>query len=314
MDRAHGRGTFLVAGLANGLRALPTLGLLILAVLLIAPLISNDLAFVIPSLIALVVLGVPPVLSGTYSGIQNVDPAARDAAYGMGMSGRQVLWRVELPCALPLVFSGVRSALLQIIATATIAAYVSLGGLGRFIIDGQAQHDFPQMLSGAVLVAALALLADLVISVVQRLTVSRGLTGRYRRTVASTPEAVEAVAPGGPGGDRDRVTQRRLSTAPATAVPAAADSPSGPLAPTRRRDPHWRAAMKRIRLALVAGLAGALALAGCGSSNALSPTPRRRRPSPAPSSSARRTSPRTSSSPRSTPRRCRARGSPSRPG
>ena len=111
---------------------------------------------------------------------------------------------MELPCALPLVFSGVRSSLLQIIATATIAAYVSLGGLGRFIIDGQAQHDFPQMLSGAVLVAALALLADLVISVVQRLTVSRGLTGRYRRAVASVPEAVEAVAPGGPGGDRDR--------------------------------------------------------------------------------------------------------------
>ena len=77
------------------------------------------------------------MLSGTYSGIQNVDPAARDAAYGMGMSGRQVLWRVELPCALPLVFSGVRSSLLQIIATATIAAYVSFGGLGRFIIDGR---------------------------------------------------------------------------------------------------------------------------------------------------------------------------------
>ena len=198
-----GRGTFLVAGLANGLRALPTLGLLILAVLLIAPLISNDLAFVIPSLIALVVLGVPPMLSGTYAGIQNVDPAARDAAYGMGMSGRQVLCRVELPCALPLIFSGVRSSLLQIIATATIAAYVSLGGLGRFIIDGQAQHDFPQMLSGAVLVAALALLADLVISVVQRLTVSRGLTGRYA-CCRLRPGGGRGGGPGGPGGDRDR--------------------------------------------------------------------------------------------------------------
>ncbi len=198
-----GRGTFIVAGIANGLRALPTLGLLVLFVLIIAPLIGNDLAFVIPSLVALVVLGVPPVLSGTYAGIQNVDPAARDAAYGVGMSGRQVLWRVELPCALPLMFSGLRSATLQIIATATIAAYVSLGGLGRYIIDGQATHDFPQMLAGAVLVAVLALLADLLIAGVQRITVSRGLTGRYRRTAADPPSAGPVA--GGAGSEGDRV-------------------------------------------------------------------------------------------------------------
>ncbi len=81
----------------------------------------------------------------------------RDAAYGMGMTGPQVLFRVELPNALPLIFSGFRSATLQVIATATIAAYVTLGGLGRFIYDGLAQQDYPQMISGGLLVAALAL-------------------------------------------------------------------------------------------------------------------------------------------------------------
>ena len=86
---------------------------------------------------------------------------------------------MELPNALPLMFSGVRSAVLQVIATATIAAYVSLGGLGRFIIDGQDQHDFPQMPPGRSWSPLLALVADLLLAVVQRLIVSRGLTGRY---------------------------------------------------------------------------------------------------------------------------------------
>ena len=105
----------------------------------------------------------------------------RDAAFGMGMTGPQVLFRVELPNALPLIFSGFRSATLQVIATATIAAYVTLGGLGRFIYDGLAQQDYPQMISGGLLVAALALIADLLLALVQRYTVSRGITGRTRR-------------------------------------------------------------------------------------------------------------------------------------
>ena len=116
--------------------------------LLISGRLPADLAYLLPAIIVLVILGDPAVLSATYAGIQNVDPAARDAAKGMGMTGRQVLWRVEVPNALPLIFSGVRSSMLQIVATATIAAYVSLGGLGRFIIDGQAQQDYPQMAAG----------------------------------------------------------------------------------------------------------------------------------------------------------------------
>jgi len=126
-----GRGSVAIAGTANVLRALPDFGLLVYVVLLISGNLPATLAYLLPSIIVLVVLGIPAVLSGTYAGIRNVDPAARDAAKGMGMSGTQVLWRVEVPNALPLIISGIRSSMLQIVATATIAAYVSLGGLGR---------------------------------------------------------------------------------------------------------------------------------------------------------------------------------------
>ncbi len=178
-----GRGTTVVAGLANSLRALPTIGLLIFFVVLISPHVhgKGDAAYLVPSEIVLVLLAIPPILSNTYAGVQNVDPAARDAAVGMGMTGHQVLLRVELPCALPLVMSGLRSAALQVIATATIAAYVSLGGLGRMVFDGQAQQLYPKMVTGALLVALLAMATDLVLALVQRTIVSRGLSGRYRR-------------------------------------------------------------------------------------------------------------------------------------
>ncbi|HSF26287.1 MAG TPA: ABC transporter permease [Actinomycetes bacterium] len=196
-----GRGTFLVAGLANALRSLPTLGLLILAVLLLLPRLSGDLGFVIPSILVLVILAVPPLLTSTYAGVQSVDPAARDAAYGMGMRDGEVLRKVEVPCALPLMFSGLRSAVLQVIATATVAAYVSLGGLGRFVIDGLASRDYPQVLGGAVLVAALAVVVDLLLALVARLTVSRGLTGRYgrSRTLNAVPSAAVPALPAAPG-------------------------------------------------------------------------------------------------------------------
>jgi osmoprotectant transport system permease protein len=174
-----GRGTFLVAGLANALRALPTLGLLILFVILLSERISSSAVYLLASEAVLVLLAVPPILSNTYAGVQNVPPAARDAAEGMGMTGRQVLARVELPCALPLILSGLRAATLQCIATATVAAYVSLGGLGRYIVDGLAQRDFPQMASGALLVAALALVADGVLVLLQRAVVSPGVSGRF---------------------------------------------------------------------------------------------------------------------------------------
>jgi osmoprotectant transport system permease protein len=177
-----GRGAIAIAGTANALRALPTFGLLIFVVIGLSGRLPADFAYLGPSLLVLVILGIPAVLSNTYAGVQNVDPAARDAAKGMGMTGRQVLWRVEVPNALPLILSGIRSATLQIVATATIAAYVSLGGLGRFIIDGRAQRDYSQMGAGAVLVGLLAVALDLLMAGLQVFVVSRGLTGRYART------------------------------------------------------------------------------------------------------------------------------------
>ena len=177
-----GRATWLVS-VANGLRALPTVGLLILLYVMVSPLISGrgDAVYLVPTEIVLVLLALPAIMANTYAGVRNVEPAVRDAARGMGMTGRQVLWQVELPNAMPLVFSGVRSAALQVIATATIAAYVGLEGLGRFVYDGLASRDFAQMAGGAVLVAALALVVDLVLALVQRYSVSRGVTRRFSR-------------------------------------------------------------------------------------------------------------------------------------
>ena len=118
-----GRGRWLVA-LANSARAVPTLGLLFALSLWIGPHIASDLAFTIPSIVVLVLLAIPPILSGTYAGVDAVDPAARDAARGLGLTRWGVLRQVELPCALPLLLSGFRSATLQVASTATIAAAI----------------------------------------------------------------------------------------------------------------------------------------------------------------------------------------------
>lgn len=175
-----GRGRWLVSG-ANAIRALPTVGVLVLLVVIIAPHFygRTNTGYLIPTEIVLVLLAVPPILANTYAGVDAVDPAVRDAARGMGMTGRQLLLGVELPNSLPLIFSGFRSAALQVIATTTIASYVTLGGLGRFIYDGLAQQDYPQMIGGGVLVAALALIVDGVLALVQRFVVSPGITGRF---------------------------------------------------------------------------------------------------------------------------------------
>lgn len=187
-----GKGRWLIS-FANAARAIPTLGLLFALAMWLGPHIPGRAAFVVPSVVALVLLAIPPILAGTYAGVEAVDPAARDAARGMGMTPSQVLFRVELPCAIPLLWSGVRSAVLQVIATATIAAYIGLGGLGRFLIDGLAAADYPQTAGGAVLVAVLALLVDGLFALVQRMIVSPGLTGRGSRR----REIV--LAPGKPG-------------------------------------------------------------------------------------------------------------------
>lgn len=148
-----GRGSALVVTVVNSLRALPTLGVLLLGVLLWG-------LGLLPPTIALTLLGVPPLLAGTYAGIANVDPALVDAARSMGMTERRVLSGVELPNAMPLILGGLRTATLQIVATATVAAYASLGGLGRYLIDGIKVRQFYIALVGALLVTVLALLID----------------------------------------------------------------------------------------------------------------------------------------------------------
>ncbi|MEX5237296.1 ABC transporter permease [Kocuria arenosa] len=163
-----GRGSGVVVGLAGALRALPTLGLLTLFTLLLG-------LGLVPPIIALVLLAIPPILSGTYAGVANVAPALKDAGAAMGMTGSQVLTRVEVPNALPVILGGIRNAALQVVATVTVVAYINLGGLGRYLIDGLAVRDYDRMLGSVVLVAVLALAVDAVLALAQRLSTSPGL-------------------------------------------------------------------------------------------------------------------------------------------
>ena len=195
-----GKFTGLVSGLANALRALPTLGLLILLALWGLHSLKGNVALLGPAIAVLVILAVPPVLSNTYAGIANVDPAARDAAKGMGMTGREVLIKVELPVAMPLIMSGVRSAFLQVVATATIAAVISLGGFGRYVIDGLAQQNYSMMVAGAILVAVLAIIGDRILALIAHFVVSPGLTGRKVRARATTADMVVLTATDPAGG------------------------------------------------------------------------------------------------------------------
>ena len=167
-----GRGTFLVVTGVNALRALPTLGVLLLGVLLWG-------LGLVPPTVALMLLGIPPLLAGTYAGIANVDRAVVDAARSMGMTEQRVLLRVEVPNALPLILGGLRTATLQIVATATVAAYASLGGLGRYLIDGIKVRQFYLALVGALMVTALALILDAALAFAVWL--SEPGTDRFRR-------------------------------------------------------------------------------------------------------------------------------------
>ncbi|MFE7274875.1 ABC transporter permease [Streptomyces sp. NPDC057623] len=156
-----GKGAFLAINLASFGRALPTVGLVVLVFL------AGGLSM-LPVYVALVALAVPAIVTNTYAGMTAVDPDVKDAARGQGMRGHQVLFQVELPLALPLIMTGLRLALIQVVATATIAAYVSFGGLGRYVFDGLAQRDLVQVLGGAVLVAVVAVVLDLALSGLQR--------------------------------------------------------------------------------------------------------------------------------------------------
>lgn len=166
-----GRGALLAVNLAGAVRAVPTVGVLVLVVTLVG-------LGLLPVMVALVALAVPPILVNTYTGIRTVETELKDAARGMGMQWWQRLFLVEFPVAVPLVLLGMRTAAIQIVSTATIAAYVGLGGLGRLIFDGLAQRDFDDVLGGAILVALIAVLAETVFFLIQRLVTSPGVRNR----------------------------------------------------------------------------------------------------------------------------------------
>jgi osmoprotectant transport system permease protein len=166
-----GRGALVAVNLTNLGRAIPSLGIIILTFTLVG-------FGIVPVLVALTALAIPPIVTNSYIGIRSVDRDVREAAEGMGMRGRQVLWQVELPVAMPLVMAGIRTSTVQVVATATLAAFVGLGGLGRYLIDGLSQRDLPQVVGGAILVAVLSLATELVLGRVQTMVVSKGVAQR----------------------------------------------------------------------------------------------------------------------------------------
>ncbi|HEX8074641.1 MAG TPA: ABC transporter permease [Thermoleophilaceae bacterium] len=170
------RGSFLAINVANIGRALPSLAVIALGLAVF------DLGFT-NVMFALIVLAVPPILTNVYVGVDSVDRDAVEAARGMGMSGTQVLWRVELPLALPLIFTGIRTAVVYVIATATLAAIAGGGGLGEIIVN-QASYRLAGVLGAAIVVTVLAVGADVALAGLQRLITPRPLR-RVRRGRAS---------------------------------------------------------------------------------------------------------------------------------
>jgi len=169
------RAANVAVNVANLARAVPSLALIGLVVPLTAA-ADPELGFkVYPTVIAMVVLGVPPILVNTYTGVSDIDRELVESARGMGMTGAQTLTRVELPLALPVLVGGVRSAAVQIIATATLGAIFGGGGLGRFLVEGIAQNDAGKIFGGVVLVAGLALLAEGAFALAERALTSPGL-------------------------------------------------------------------------------------------------------------------------------------------
>lgn len=183
-----GRGREIAVAVSGAARAVPSFGLLVLLVLLMGVLRIPEAAT-----FTFVLLAIPSLLAGAYTGLEAIDRRIIDAARATGMTQWQVFWKVEVPLGLPLLIGGLRSATLQVIATVTIAAYVNLGGLGWPIIQGIPLRRFDQVLGGAILVAVLALVADLLLALAQRAAVPAGI--RVSQPGAVSPRAARrAVA------------------------------------------------------------------------------------------------------------------------
>ena len=167
-----GRFGGLVTSVGNLGRAIPTFALLIILASW-EPVGVSDLAAVI----ALAVFAVPPVLTNAFVGVRDVDAGAKDSARGMGMTGGQLLRRVELPLAVPVIAAGVRTSTVQVVATATLAALVGAGGLGRYIVDGFGRQDTTLLFAGVVLVAVVCVLVELLLAWAQRAVTPPPLRG-----------------------------------------------------------------------------------------------------------------------------------------
>lgn len=183
-----GKGRQLAIALSGAARALPSLGLLTILGLAIGVGRAE-----IAAVIVFVLLGVPSVLAGAYSGLEAIDRRIIDAARAVGMSEWQVLTKVEIPLGLPLLLGGIRNAALQIVATATLASYIGLGGLGIYIFAGLQSRDIPQLVGGAILVAVLALVLDGLFALLQKLAVPRGVAVAMATEVRSRPRRSGAV-------------------------------------------------------------------------------------------------------------------------
>jgi osmoprotectant transport system permease protein len=192
-----GKGRSIAIVSSNVARAIPTLGLL---ALLIIPLIG--VVFIRPGyladIIVFVLLGVPPLLAGVYSGLESVDRLTIDAARAIGMSEWQILFKVEIPLAAQLMVGGLRSTSLQIIATVTIAALYTQVNLGSLVLSGLASQNVPELVAGAILVAALALVVDGLFAIAQRFALPRGVSrGRTDRRNTTARGRKIFVAPTG---------------------------------------------------------------------------------------------------------------------
>lgn len=185
-----GRGGFLAINAANVGRALPSLALIAIALPFLG---LNDSS----TIFALVLLGIPPILTNTYVAVREVDQDIIEAARGMGMSGGEILRSVELPLAAPVMMSGIRTAAVQIVATATLAAVIAGGGLGRFIVDGFATRNNPSVVTGAVAVGLLTILTELGLGAVERVVTPRGSSQADERAARGVPSAVPGDAKGG---------------------------------------------------------------------------------------------------------------------
>jgi osmoprotectant transport system permease protein len=159
---------FTAMNLCGLLRAIPAIAFLVV----VLPYLG--LGFV-PALVALTVLGITPILVNTFTGIQGIDPAAIDAARGIGMTPYQVVRRIQVPLVLPVIAAGVRTAAIQIIATATLAGIIGAGGYGEYIYSGLYQLNNTQILAGALPVTILAILAEILLSQLQRILTPKGL-------------------------------------------------------------------------------------------------------------------------------------------